>query len=67
MSGWYEKFTDLYVVFLKHCFLELSTETQAVFWEHVGNYENARKQTSLSPYDKELGFNGSFICIVIEI
>lgn len=54
------KWGEMYVSFLKHCFLEMPPEVQAEFWDMIGNRLYARKHEYLSLYEKELAFQGDF-------
>ncbi len=52
-----DRLTNMYMRFLRDCFLELSPEAQADFWMHVGNYRNARNPVQ-APHEIEYDFGG---------
>lgn len=53
-----EKITDMYLRFLRDCFVELSPEDHADFWTNVGNVANAQNPY-MSFYDIDKGFRGN--------
>lgn len=52
------KWSEMFLAFLKNCFMDLPPESQQQFWESVGNAPYARLHQYLNPLDKEVGFNG---------
>lgn len=58
MTDQSSKWTEMFVAFLRSCFLDFSLECQLQFWEAVGNKPYARLHKQLNPLDKEIGFNG---------